>query len=130
MRAAVSNAVMTASQRLEMALTKRPPSDVPVRVVEQSIGRPVVPGARVAVGYLAQGGLAAVALVLACLTRRVPAVHAAAMTAIALVAGDAAVAMAAGVGDAPWRWSRKDLATDALHKSVLAATATRLARHV
>lgn len=129
-RTALASGAMTASQRLEMALTGRPPSDFPVRVVEATIGRPVPPGSRVVVGHLAQRSLAAVALALASATRRVHTGPAVGATAFALIAGDAELAMAAGVGEAPWRWQRSDLTVDVLHKAVLAVTARRIAGRV
>ena len=65
---------MTASQHLEMLVTKRPPSDLPVRVVEQLTRRRVAAGhPRVVVGHLAQANLAALAVTLAGLSRRIPA---------------------------------------------------------
>jgi hypothetical protein len=44
-RTAAASAAMTASQRVEMALTHRPGSELPVRVVEALIGRGVPTGA-------------------------------------------------------------------------------------
>jgi hypothetical protein len=113
---------MTASQHLEMLVTKRPPSDLPVRVVEQLTRRRVAAGyPRVVVGHLAQANLAALAVTLAGLSRRIPAAPAVAFIALCLVAGDAALAGAIGLGEMPWRWSRRDLGIDLMHKTSLRA---------
>jgi hypothetical protein len=62
LRAAAASTAMTASQHLEMLVPKRPPSDLPVRVVEQLTRRRVAAGyPRVVVGHLAQANLAALA---------------------------------------------------------------------
>jgi hypothetical protein len=120
---------MTASQHLEMLVTKRPPSDLPVRVVEQLTRRRVAAGyPRVVVGHLAQANLAALAVTLAGLSRRIPAAPAVAFIALCLVAGDAALAGAIGLGEMTWRWSRRDLGIDLMHKTSLALTASALPR--
>lgn len=120
---------MTASQHLEMLVTHRRPSDLPVRVIEQLIRRPVPAGfARVVVGHLAQGSLAALALTGARLTRRIPAGLAIPVTSVALVVADAALADAIGIGEMPWKWPRRDLGVDLLHKTSLTVTARLLTR--
>lgn len=128
-RAAIASAVMTSSQRVEMAITGRPPSDFPARVIERIVGRPVPPGvSTAAVVHLAQLTLAAVAVCGAAGTRRVPTIVAIPACAAALVVGDAVLATAVGAADPPWRWTLRELATDVLHKSVLATTSRHLVR--
>ncbi len=120
---------MTASQRAEMLATRREPSDVPVRAVERLTGLSVRgTAARTAVGHLAQGGLAAVAILLAQTTRRMPGAPAVMLIAGSLVAGDAALVYKLGLAQAPWRWRRRDLAIDATHKLSLAVAARTIVR--
>ena len=65
-RTAAANAAMTASQHLEIALTRRPGSDLPVHIMERLTGHPVAGGpARVAVGQTTQSLLAASAVIMA-----------------------------------------------------------------
>ena len=71
-RTAAASAAMTASQRVEMALTHRPGSELPVRVVEALIGRGVPTGAQAVAGQFAQATLAALALGFAKVAHRIP----------------------------------------------------------
>ena len=119
-----ASAAMTASQRAEMLVTRRAASDLPVRAVERLTGRSVSgEAARTVVGHLAQGGLAATGLALARMTRNTAAVPAVGLIAVSLVAGDAALAAMLGLAPAPWRWRRRDLAIDVMHKTSLAVAA-------
>lgn len=128
-RTAAASAAMTASQHLEIALTRRPGSDLPVRIMERLTGHPVAGGpARVAVGQATQGLLAASAVIMARLMSRVPVVVAIAAESLFLVMTNAAVARGLNLGDMPWAWSRRDLATDLAHKTSLATTAVLLTR--
>jgi hypothetical protein len=61
-RTAAASAAMTVSQCVEMALTHRPGSELPVRVVEALIGRGVPTGAQAVAGQFVQATLAALAL--------------------------------------------------------------------
>jgi hypothetical protein len=122
-----ASSVMTCSQRLEMRLSRRAASDVPVRVVETLTGYTVAPGlARLIVGHLAQGALAVQAVTITRVSRRLPVAAAVVVNAVVLVLGDAVLVTASGVGTMPWTWSTCDLGTDVLHKTVLAGTATLL----
>jgi hypothetical protein len=128
-RTAAASAAMTASQHLEIALTRRPGSDLPVRIMERLTGHPVADGpARVAAGHATQSLLAASAVILARLMSRVPVVVAIAAESLFLVMTNAAVARGLNLGDMPWAWSRRDLATDLAHKTSLATTAVLLTR--
>jgi O6-methylguanine-DNA--protein-cysteine methyltransferase len=127
-RTFAASAAMTASQRVEIRLTHRPDSDLPIRVVEVLTGRTVPPGSRAVVGQLAQATLAALAVGFAKAAQRIPIVPAIALNVLLLVSTNAVVARALGLSDMPWKWSRQDVATDITHKSTLAAAATALSR--
>ncbi len=121
----VGTTAMTVSQRLEMAVTGRPGSQVPGQV-----GAHLVPGKNA-------GSDADVAQ----LNSAVHWTHGIAMGAVrgaldgaglngpraslahfALVwGGDAALYRGLGIAELPWRWSAADLATDMAHKGVYAA---------
>ena len=127
-RTAAASAAMTASQRVEMALTHRPGSELPVRVVEALIGRGVPTGAQAVAGQFPQAMLAALALGFAKVAQRIPIVPAIALNILLLVSANAVVAQALGLGDMPWKWSSRDIATDVTHKTTLAIAATTLGR--
>lgn len=128
-RTMAANAAMTASQHLEITLTRRPGSDLPVRIMERLTGHPVAGGpARVAVGQTTQSLLAAAAVIMARLMSRVPVVVAIAAESVFLVMTNAAVARVLNLGDMPWAWSHRDFATDLTHKTSLATTAVLLTR--
>lgn len=127
--AVIASVAMTGSQRAEMFITSRPPSEVPVRVVEGLTGRRVPDGlARWSVGHLAQGGLAVQAVAFARFTRKWPPVLAAIVNASALVFGDALLAHRAGAVDPLTSWAPADVGIDVLHKASLAGAATALTR--
>lgn len=126
-RTAAASTAMTASQHLEMLVTRREPSDFPVRVAEQLTGRTVPAGvARAAVGHLAQASLAAMAVVLAERTRHAEPAPAVALICVALVVGDAAIGRLLGLSEAPWKWARRDLAIEFVHKTSLAIASRAL----
>jgi hypothetical protein len=127
-RTAAASAAMTASQRVEMALTHRPGSELPVRVVETLIGRSVPTGAQPVAGQFAQATLAALALGFAKVAQRIPIVPTIALNILLLVSANAVVAQALGLGDMPWKWSSRDIAIDVTHKTTLAIAATTLSR--
>jgi hypothetical protein len=127
-RTAAASAAMTASQRIEMALTHRRGSELPVRVVEALIGRGVPTGAQAVAGQSVQATLAALSLCFAKVAQRIPSVPPIALNILLLVSTNAVVAQALGLGDMPWKWSSRDIATDLIHKSTLAVTATILER--
>ncbi len=122
---AVGAAAMTLTQRLEMSLSGRAPSTVPGQVGAHLLpgSDPARPGdvARLNTPVHWGHGIAMGALhgVLDELGLHGPAASA---THFALVwGGDAALYRALGIADAPWRWSRDELASDVLHKGVYAA---------
>jgi hypothetical protein len=129
LRTAAASAVMTVSQHIEMGLTQRPGSDMPVRLVERLAHRSIPPGvARILAGQLAQGVLAATAIGLARLTRRSPTVLTLAFGALLLSLSNALVLRVLGLADMPWRWSKEELGTDLLHKASLALAAQTIVR--
>ena len=127
-RTAAASAAMTASQRVEMALTHRAGSELPVRVVEALIGRSVPTGAQAVAGQLTQATLAALALIFAKVAHRIPIVPTIALNILLLFSTNAVVAQALGLVDMPWKWSSRDIATDFTHKTTLAIAATTLGR--
>jgi hypothetical protein len=128
-RALTASALMTVSQHVEISLTRRQGSDLPVRVFEKLTGRSVPAGVRATIaGQVVQGMLAVSALAVARLARRLDSAPAAVVTALFLVLSNAIGARALRLGDMPWKWSKQDVATDALHKTTLAVAATVLAR--
>lgn len=126
-RTAAASAAMTASQHLEMLVTHREPSDFPVRVVERLTGRTLPAGdVRTAVGHLSQASLAAMAVLLAGLTHHAKPAPAIVFIATAVVVSDAALGRLLGLSEAPWKWSRRDLAIELAHKTSLAAASRAL----
>ena len=98
-RAVAASAVMTVSQHIEIGLTQRPASDLPVRVIERLTHRSIPSGvASVLAGQLAQGTLAAAAIALAKLTRRSPALLALASAVLLLSFSNALVSPRARPG--------------------------------
>jgi hypothetical protein len=129
-RTLTASALTTVSQHVEMSLTHRSGSELPVLVFEKLTGRSVPAGVRRTIaGQVVQGMLATSALASAKVVRRVDSAPAAAITALFLVSTNAVGARALHLSDIPWKWSRQDIATDALHKTILAVTATVLARY-
>jgi hypothetical protein len=125
LRTMVASAIMTASQYVEIGLTHRSPSDLPVRVIERVLRHSARPGLpREAAGQLGQGTLAASALMLARLMRGMPTVPAIILNALVMSVGNATVVRVVGLGVMPWKWSLRDLATDLTHKTSL-SLATR-----
>lgn len=116
---------MTASERLEMAVSGREPSEVPGRV-----GAHLLPGkdpeASLDVERLnstvhwahgiGMGALRGALDIAGMRGREASLVHFA-----LLWGGDAALYRALGIADVPWRWSADELAADMLHKGVYAA---------
>jgi hypothetical protein len=129
LRTAAASAVMTVSQHIEMGLTQRTGSDLPVRVVERLAHRSIPPGvASILAGQLAQGTLAAAAIAVARLTRRSPEGLTLVSGVLLLSLSNALVLRALGLADMPWRWSKEELGTDLLHKTSLALAAQTIAR--
>lgn len=115
-------AVMTLSQRVEMAVSKRPPSTAPGQVGVRLLGRGDKDVQRLSpVVHWGHGAaMGAVRGVLGTTGLRGPA--ASAVFFGMLWSGDAMLYRALGIADWPWRWSRTALITDVGHKAVYAVT--------
>ncbi len=120
----VGTAAMTVSERVEMAVTGREPSDVPGQVGAALLGRHPSTDAEMqrlstqvhwAHGIL--GGALRGVLDSAGLTG--PAASVAHFAA--LWGGDASLYAALGIAPVPWEWQQDELAADMLHKGVYAA---------
>jgi hypothetical protein len=124
-RVATASVIMSVSQYVEMGLTHRPPSDLPVRLVEAITRTQASPGPQQrAAGEIGQGALAAAALVSASLLRQIPTIPAVVLNALMMSLANAAIVLAVKLGGMPWTWSRGELAVDLTHKTVL-SLATR-----
>lgn len=125
LRVMTASMIMSASQYVEIGLTHRPPSDLPIRVVEAIARTRTKPGLQQrAAGELGQGTLAATALISAHLLQRIPTIPAVVLNALLMSLTNATVVRAVKLGGMPWTWSRGDLAVDLTHKTVL-SLATR-----
>src|SRR3984885_16124471 len=125
LQVAVASAIMSVSQYVEIGLTHRSPSDLPVRLIEAIAKREAKPGfQRDAASELGQGTLAAIALASANVMRTIPMAEAIALNALMMSLGNAAALRAAGLGGMPWTWSRREFVIDLTHKTVL-SLATR-----
>jgi hypothetical protein len=124
-RVAAASVIMSVSQYVEIGLTHRPPSDLPVRLVETITRTQANSGRQQRVaGEIGQGTLAATALVSADLLRRIPTIPAVVLNALMMSLANAAIVRAVKLGGMPWTWSRGELAVDLTHKTVL-SLATR-----
>ncbi|MYS91867.1 MULTISPECIES: hypothetical protein [Streptomyces] len=115
--------VMTLGEKLEQAITKRPGSHVPARVLQRLTGLPEHPGKQpLPVNWTMHFGQAALLGVLRSLMAqaglRGP-VASAKFTVVRLT-NDQILENATGVGAPPPSWPRKELVIDVLHKAVYA----------
>lgn len=115
--------VMTLGEKLEQAITKRPGSHVPARVLQRLTGLPEHPGKQpLPVNWTMHFGQAALLGVLRSLMAqaglRGP-VASAKFTVVRLT-NDQILENATGVGAPPWTWPRDELVVDLLHKAVYA----------
>lgn len=124
----VGAVAMVLSQAIEQEITGRPGSDVPVRVAGKVFGaRPRSSKDKKQLGFAMQWGhnlLAGAAWGLLA-SRGVGGARAAATLFALIWSGDAALYAVTGASPPPWKWKGQELATDLLHKGVLAvATST------
>ncbi|WP_199536684.1 hypothetical protein [Spongiactinospora gelatinilytica] len=122
--------MMTLGEKLEQAITKRPDSHVPARVLQRLTGLPERPGEQpVPVNWAMHFGQAALLGVLRSVMAhaglRGP-VASAKFTVVRLT-NDQILENATGVGAPPSTWSRKELVIDVLHKAVYAFTTGAIA---
>ncbi|MFE9006709.1 hypothetical protein ACFYOY_31990 [Streptomyces sp. NPDC007875] len=115
--------VMTLGEKIEQALTKRPDSHVPARVLQRLTGLPEVPQKQpVPVNWAMHFGQAAVLGVLRSVMAHVglrgPVASAKFM--VVRLTNDQILENATGVGAPPATWPREELIVDVLHKAVYA----------
>jgi hypothetical protein len=114
-------AVMTVGEKAEQALTGRPDSFMPARVLQRLLRRPESPARPPrSLNWVMHGGQA-VALgvlrsVMANAGLRGP--WASAMFTVVRLTNDQILENATGAGAPPWTWPRPELAVDLLHKAV------------
>lgn len=114
---------MTLGEKVEQALTGRPDSHVPARVLQRLTGLPERPGGQPPpVNWAMHHGQAALLGVLRSVMAhaglRGP--WASAKFAVVRLTNDQILENATGVGAPPATWPRKELAVDILHKAVYA----------
>ncbi|BBJ47298.1 hypothetical protein SSPO_100160 [Streptomyces antimycoticus] len=115
--------VMTLGEKIEQALTKRPDSHVPARVLQRLTGLPEHPGKQpVPVNWAMHFGQAAVLGVLRSVMAHVglrgPVASAKFM--VVRLTNDQILENATGVGAPPPAWPREEQIVDVLHKAVYA----------
>ncbi|MGA4965612.1 hypothetical protein [Streptomyces pseudogriseolus] len=115
--------VMTLGEKLERAVTGRPDSHVPARVLQRLSGLPEQPGRQpLPVNWAMHFGQAAALGVLRSVMAhaglRGP--LASAKFTVVRLTNDQILENATGVGAPPSTWPRKELAVDVLHKTVYA----------
>jgi hypothetical protein len=119
----VGGVVMTLGEKVEQAVTGRPDSHVPARVLQRLTGRPERPGTQPppvnwAMHYGQAALLGVLRSVMAQTGLRGP-VASAKFTVVRLT-NDQILENATGVGAPPSTWPRKELVVDVLHKAVYA----------
>ncbi|GAA2442825.1 hypothetical protein [Streptomyces glaucus] len=120
---AAGGVVMTLGEKVEQALTGRPDSHVPARVLQRLTGLPEHPGKQpLPVNWAMHYGQAAllgvVRSVMAQAGLRGP--FASAKFAVVRLTNDQILENATGVGAPPPTWPRRELVVDVLHKTVYA----------
>ncbi|MDQ0701117.1 hypothetical protein [Streptomyces sp. W4I9-2] len=120
---AAGSIVMTLGEKLEQAVTKRPDSHVPTRVLERLAGLPERPGTQpVPLNWAMHFGqatlLGVVRSVMANAGLRGP--LASAQFTVVRLTTDQILENATGVGAPPSTWPRKELVIDVIHKAVYA----------
>lgn len=120
---AVGGVVMTLGEKIEQAVTGRPDSHVPGRVLERLAGAPERPGKQpLPVNWAMHFGQAAVLGVLRSVMAQagLRGPVSSAKFAVVRLTNDQILENATGVGAPPSTWPRKELAVDLLHKTVYA----------
>ncbi|APY84617.1 hypothetical protein [Streptomyces alfalfae] len=115
--------VMTLGEKLEQALTRRPDSHVPARVLQRLAGLPEHPGKQpLPVNWTMHFGQAALLGVVRSLMAQsgLRGPLASAKFTVVRLTNDQILENATGVGAPPSTWPRKELVVDVLHKAVYA----------
>jgi hypothetical protein len=119
----VGGVVMTLGEKLEQAITGRPDSHVPARVLERLAGLAESPGKQpLLVNWAMHFGQAAALGVLRSIMAQagLRGPLSSAKFAVVRLTNDQILENATGVGAPPSTWPRKELAVDLLHKAVYA----------
>ncbi|MEV8596238.1 hypothetical protein ACIHFC_24690 [Streptomyces sp. NPDC052013] len=117
--------VMTLGEKVEQAVTGRPDSHVPARVLQRLTGLPERPGTQpLPVNWAMHHGQAAVLGVLRSVMAQagLRGPLASAQFAVVRLTNDQILENATGVGAPPSTWPRRELVVDVLHKAVYAFT--------
>ncbi|MFI6931854.1 hypothetical protein [Streptomyces sp. NPDC050287] len=117
--------VMTLGEKMEQAVTGRPDSHVPARVLRRLTGRPERPGPQpLPVDWAMHYGQAALLGVLRSVMAQsgLRGPLASAKFAVVRLTNDQILENATGVGAPPDTWPRQELVVDVLHKAVYAFT--------
>ncbi|MFG2352475.1 hypothetical protein [Streptomyces sp. NPDC048521] len=115
--------VMTLGEKIEQALTGRPDSHVPARVLQRLTGLPERPGTQpLPVNWAMHYGQAAVLGVLRSVMAQagLRGPLASAKFTVVRITNDQILENATGVGAPPATWPRRELVLDLLHKAVYA----------
>lgn len=115
--------VMTLGEKIEQAVTGRPDSHVPARVLQRLTGLPERPGPQpLPVNWAMHYGQAALLGVLRSVMAQagLRGPVASAKFAVVRLTNDQILENATGVGAPPQTWPRKELVVDLLHKAVYA----------
>ncbi|MET9879575.1 hypothetical protein ABZZ36_33900 [Actinacidiphila glaucinigra] len=126
----VGGVVMTVGEKIEQAITQRPDSHVPARVLQRLTGMREYQGRQpVLVNWAMHFGQAAVLGVLRSVMAHVGlrGPVASAKFTVVRITNDQILENATGVGAPPSTWPRKELAVDVLHKAVYAFTTGAIA---
>ncbi|MEU5362410.1 hypothetical protein ABZ354_02690 [Streptomyces sp. NPDC005925] len=117
--------VMTLSEKVEQAVTGRPDSHVPARVLQRLTGLPERPGTQpLPVNWAMHHGQAAILGILRSIMAQSGLRGPIASTQFTIVrlTNDQILENATGVGAPPTTWPRRELVVDLLHKAVYAFT--------
>ncbi|KAA0931843.1 hypothetical protein [Streptomyces apricus] len=121
---AAGGIVMTLGEKIEQAVTGRPDSHVPARVLQRLTGLPERPGTRqpLPVNWAMHHGQAALLGVLRSVMAQsgLRGPLASAQFAAVRLTNDQILENATGVGAPPSTWPRRELVVDVLHKAVYA----------
>ncbi|WP_221361549.1 hypothetical protein [Streptomyces beigongshangae] len=120
---AAGGVVMTLGEKIEQAVTGRPDSHVPARVLQRLTGLPERPGTQpLLVNWAMHHGQAALLGVLRSVMAQagLRGPLASAEFAVVRLTNDQILENATGVGAPPSTWPRRELVVDVLHKAVYA----------
>ncbi|MGW0838947.1 hypothetical protein ACWD26_02085 [Streptomyces sp. NPDC002787] len=121
----VGGVVMTLGEKIEQAITGRPDSHVPARVLQRLTGLPEHPGKQpLPVNWAMHHGQAALLGVVRSIMAQagLRGAPASAKFAVVRLTNDQILENATGVGAPPGTWPRRELVVDVLHKAVYAFT--------